>query len=374
MDFSKVDILQVLKSAIPKKFQDFSPQDFEDFIAQLFRDNEYQVEQTKYSGDYGADLIIIKNGVKFAVQIKRYSETNKVGVQDINQVIGAKDYYNCDGAMVITTSSYTYRGKLLAKETNIELWEWDELLNNISKTYWNGKDYYTFYKNDIINRNNNNENFKIIIKKIKKYVPLEKGGVGTVIFVDVTNISNKNIYLEFDLASFITNEFKQIEADYKLSTCFVGGIVYAGCTVEIGYIFLNNKITSLNKGDKLVSKFYEKTNENDEPIKNVYITTYGDSRESMLLESFHDEHLKYLKINIDKLEKEIENKNNIIKSLNEELYIFKNKTSKMEKYIDEKDIRIKELEENIKKKQYISYLLLLLLIIMILSFIIKITI
>jgi len=58
MEFSEVDIQEVLKHSLPKRFQDISPTDFEGFIAQLFSDLGFDVEQTPYSGDFGADLIV----------------------------------------------------------------------------------------------------------------------------------------------------------------------------------------------------------------------------------------------------------------------------------------------------------------------------
>ena len=107
MDFNRENIIKILFPSIKNRFSDFSPYDFEDFIAQLFKDNGYNVEGTNYSGDFGADVIINKNGVKTCIQVKRYSASNKVGVKEINQIIGARDYYKCDKAMVITTSDFS---------------------------------------------------------------------------------------------------------------------------------------------------------------------------------------------------------------------------------------------------------------------------
>ena len=121
MEFNKSNITKLLFSGIKNKFSDFSPYDFEDFIAQLFKDNSYQVEGTNYTGDYGADVIVIKDNIKIAIQVKRYKESNKVGVKDINQIIGARDYYNCNKAMVITTSDFTNPGRKLSNKTNVEL-------------------------------------------------------------------------------------------------------------------------------------------------------------------------------------------------------------------------------------------------------------
>ncbi len=133
MNFANTNIIKILGSAIPNKFQDFSPSHFEDFIAQMFKDNGYKVKQTAYSSDYGADLILEKNKDRIAVQIKRYAKSNKVGVKDINQIIGARDYYGCKDAFFITTSSFTDKGKNLAQKSKCET----VVMESITKIYFN---------------------------------------------------------------------------------------------------------------------------------------------------------------------------------------------------------------------------------------------
>ncbi|MFC4803452.1 restriction endonuclease [Filifactor villosus] len=59
----------------------------------------------KKSHDYGADLIISKNGETIAVQAKRYR--NKVGIKAIQEAVASMKVYSCNRAMVITNSYYT---------------------------------------------------------------------------------------------------------------------------------------------------------------------------------------------------------------------------------------------------------------------------
>src|SRR5690606_40796892 len=59
------------------------------------------------SSDLGADLILQKDGLNTVVQIKRYHQDHRVGVQDVNQVIGAAKYYKADQIMIVTTSELT---------------------------------------------------------------------------------------------------------------------------------------------------------------------------------------------------------------------------------------------------------------------------
>jgi restriction system protein len=104
---------------------------FEKYLEVLFERLGYKVERTKYIGDYGADLIIQKNGIKTVVQAKRYN--GKVRVRAIQEAVGAKGYYSCDRAMVITNSYFTKQAKELADKNGVEIWDRKELVKNLLK-------------------------------------------------------------------------------------------------------------------------------------------------------------------------------------------------------------------------------------------------
>ena len=135
IDFRTVDLREFLKSGLQERFATVRPTDFEDLIARFFRDTGYSVEQTSYSADYGADLVATKRGAKYAVQVKRYSPANRVGVQDVNQIIGAKAYYACDHALMITTSDFTKNAVRIATKARVHLWDWDELRKRLEAAY-----------------------------------------------------------------------------------------------------------------------------------------------------------------------------------------------------------------------------------------------
>jgi HJR/Mrr/RecB family endonuclease len=137
VDFKVADMRRVLRDCLPSRFIVIRPRDFEDMIVRAFRDAGYVVEQTPYSGDFGADLVIAKGGKRIAVQVKRYAPACKVGVQDVNQVIGAIQYYKARKAVVITTSSFTKSAIELAKRAGVELWHWEVLQEFLLKQYPN---------------------------------------------------------------------------------------------------------------------------------------------------------------------------------------------------------------------------------------------
>lgn len=92
---------------------------FENFLESLFREHGYDVQITSTTGDYGADLLLSKNGIRIAVQAKRY--VGSVGVQAVQEALSGMAYYKCNAAWVITTGTYTKNAILLAKQSDVKL-------------------------------------------------------------------------------------------------------------------------------------------------------------------------------------------------------------------------------------------------------------
>lgn len=103
-----------------------SGEEFEDYLFNLFKNLGYEVESTPASNDYGADLIITKSNEKIVVQAKRYS--SPVGISAVQEVIGAKNYYNANKCLVVTNNYFTPNAIELAKCNNVELWDRDILI------------------------------------------------------------------------------------------------------------------------------------------------------------------------------------------------------------------------------------------------------
>ena len=109
-----------------------SGQDFEMFLSSLFSKLGYNVQHTGKTGDFGSDLILEMDGIRIAVQAKRYKEN--VGPDAVREVTTVLRPRNCTLGMVVTNSYYTDEAKFLAKENNIALWNRNDLVNNILKT------------------------------------------------------------------------------------------------------------------------------------------------------------------------------------------------------------------------------------------------
>jgi restriction system protein len=102
---------------------------FEQFLATLFRRLGYRVETTRYQGDYGADLIVLKDRMKTAVQAKRWSK--RVGVKAVQEAVAAKGYYGCDRALVVANRAFTDQARRLARANKVELWDREVLVNKL---------------------------------------------------------------------------------------------------------------------------------------------------------------------------------------------------------------------------------------------------
>ena len=103
-----------------QSFAMLSGTEFEKLLYRLFEKMGYTVELIGKSGDQGGDLIANKNEERVLVQAKCYTDWS-TGNRAVQQVVGAMKYYNCNKAMVITTSYFTQEAKALAKANNTEL-------------------------------------------------------------------------------------------------------------------------------------------------------------------------------------------------------------------------------------------------------------
>jgi len=129
------DQIQVYKEILEnvekyKKYESlFSKMDgpsFEKYVAHLMELDGYQnVQVTKASGDFGADILAEHKRVKYVVQCKYYSAP--VGVHAIMECIAAKVHYLAHVGVVATNSTFTPAAKNLADENQILLWDCSEV-------------------------------------------------------------------------------------------------------------------------------------------------------------------------------------------------------------------------------------------------------
>ena len=110
---------QQFGSAQAAELDQLSGVEFEEFLAGLFRAQGYAAELTPTSGDYGADLILSKDGQRIAVQAKRY--VGSVGVAAVQEALSGQAYYQCHTAWVITTGAFTPNALELAQISGVKM-------------------------------------------------------------------------------------------------------------------------------------------------------------------------------------------------------------------------------------------------------------
>lgn len=96
--------------------------EFEFWCADALRKLGYRyVEVTPGSGDQGVDVLAQKDGIKYAVQCKRYN--SDLGNKPVQEVYAGKAIYHCHVGVVITNQHFTSGAKQLATATDTILWD-----------------------------------------------------------------------------------------------------------------------------------------------------------------------------------------------------------------------------------------------------------
>ncbi len=107
--------------------------EFESFLTELYAKMGYSVEQTKLSGDQGADLLVTRFGEKTVIQAKRYNGT--VGNYAVQEIVAACSLYQAHACTVITNSYFTPAAVELAYANGVLLIDRDGL-EEIIRRYW----------------------------------------------------------------------------------------------------------------------------------------------------------------------------------------------------------------------------------------------
>lgn len=98
--------------------------DFEYWCADLLLKVGFDsADVTQVSGDDGVDIIATKEGIRYAIQCKRYS--SDLGNKPVQEVYTGKSVYNCHVCAVMTNRYFTTGGKRAAEATGTLLWDRD---------------------------------------------------------------------------------------------------------------------------------------------------------------------------------------------------------------------------------------------------------
>jgi hypothetical protein len=95
----------------PEFLREIDPRKFEEIVAEIFHKKGFSVTLTPRTRDGGKDIYALQHGIfgsqLLIIECKRYSSTNKVGVELVRGIYGVKMAERATAAMLITTSYFT---------------------------------------------------------------------------------------------------------------------------------------------------------------------------------------------------------------------------------------------------------------------------
>ena len=109
-------------------WEDMDGNEFEHYCADILRANSFEeINVTAASRDYGIDILAQKDGIKYAIQCKYYSDP--VGIKAVQEAYAGKDYYDAMIAVVMTNQDFTKTALHFAEKLNVLMWDGDTLYN-----------------------------------------------------------------------------------------------------------------------------------------------------------------------------------------------------------------------------------------------------
>lgn len=95
---------------------------YEKYVAGYFQSKGYNIELTKSSNDYGVDVFATKGADKIAIQAKMFGGTaRKINRQMVMELQGAKKYFDCTHAVLVTDGEIINNALEVAQKINIEI-------------------------------------------------------------------------------------------------------------------------------------------------------------------------------------------------------------------------------------------------------------
>jgi hypothetical protein len=98
-----------------------TPRQYEESVGEFFRKLGYKVEITPLSNDYGVDIFAWKGGEKHAIQAKMYGKARKINRQCVMELCGAKQYFDCDHAVIVTNGKFLPDAIEVAKKLDVQI-------------------------------------------------------------------------------------------------------------------------------------------------------------------------------------------------------------------------------------------------------------
>lgn len=90
---------------------------FEDWVAAVLDEGGCQVERTPATRDFGVDLIATVQGRRIGIEAKRHQRP--ISNQAVRSVVAGSEYHTCEGAAVVTQSTFTESARRQAARARV---------------------------------------------------------------------------------------------------------------------------------------------------------------------------------------------------------------------------------------------------------------
>ncbi|MBO0896107.1 restriction endonuclease [Arthrobacter sunyaminii] len=111
-----------------------TPAEYESQIATHFDELGYRTRQTAMSGDYGVDVFAENADERLAIQVKMYGTARRVNRQMVMELHGAKDYFDCDRAVIATDGELLPDAREVTEKLGIQVLTVPAIVSDFSAT------------------------------------------------------------------------------------------------------------------------------------------------------------------------------------------------------------------------------------------------
>lgn len=112
---------------------------FEKIVAEVFAARGFKVDLTGRVRDNTADVIAVRTDfgaeTRYLIECKKYTRTNRIGLDIVNGVVGAAKRANADHAFLVTTSSFTRdvtKQEVVLRDLRVHLRDGDAIVKWLS--------------------------------------------------------------------------------------------------------------------------------------------------------------------------------------------------------------------------------------------------
>ncbi|MHC3382138.1 restriction endonuclease [Haloarcula sp. H-GB5] len=121
------------KQNVINEIRNMDPFRFEQFIAEVWENLGFKTTVRNKSGDRGIDIVAEKENSKQLIQVKRYSESNKIGSADVRKYATLyQQVADADKVVIVTSGFFTSQARKLAEDLDVETISADELFDIVN--------------------------------------------------------------------------------------------------------------------------------------------------------------------------------------------------------------------------------------------------